>query len=108
MLNLKLRLHQRGMSVRELAAELEVPLKTVQDWAYRGVAPSPSNQWKLDEFIPCAHYWVIDAANGHLSRGVCQLCSEVREFENSTYGTLWNPSTRDAGNKSPRPPPGMA
>ena len=38
MLNLKIRLHQLQMTVRELAAELNVPLKTVEDWAYRGVA----------------------------------------------------------------------
>ncbi|MCI0787837.1 MAG: helix-turn-helix transcriptional regulator, partial [Chloroflexi bacterium] len=68
MMNLKLRLHQRGMTVRELAAELCVPLKTVQDWVYRGVGPSLSNQQKLDEFLPCPHHWVIDAANGHTSR----------------------------------------
>ena len=90
-MNLKHRLHQREMTVRELAAELNVPLKTVQDWAYRSVAPSPENQRKLDEFIPCRHHWVIDAANGHTSRGVCQLCNEVREFANSTYGSVWMP-----------------
>ncbi|MCH8280784.1 MAG: helix-turn-helix transcriptional regulator [Chloroflexi bacterium] len=97
MMNLKLRLHQRGMTVRELAAELCVPLKTVQDWVYRGVGPSLSNQQKLDEFLPCPHHWVIDAANGHTSRGVCQLCQEVRDFENSTYGTVWIPPKRAAG-----------
>ena len=99
MLNLKLRLHQRGMSVRELAAELGVPLKTVQDGFYRGAVPSPTNQQKLDEFLPCPHHWVIDAANGHTSRGVCQLCQETREFENSTYGTAWQLPTRGAGGR---------
>ena len=93
-MNLKLRLSQRGISVRELAAELGVPLKTVQDWVYRGVVPSPSNQQKLDECLPCPHYWVIDAANGHTSRGVCQLCNEVREFENSLHGNTWIPPNR--------------
>ena len=95
---LKLRLHQRGMSVRELAAELGVPLKTVQDWFYRGVSPSLSNQEKLQRFMyGCTHHWVIDAANGHTSRGVCQLCNEVREFENSTTATVWIPPKRNAG-----------
>ena len=97
MMNLKLRLHQRGISVKELAAKLQVPLKTVQDWVYRGVTPSPANQRKLDAVMTCPHYWVIDAANGHTSRGVCQLCNEVREFVNSTYGTLWKPPSRVAG-----------
>ena len=89
MMNLRLRLRQRGITVKGLAAELGVPLKTVQDWVYRGVAPSPSNQRKLDEFMACTHHWVIDAANGHTSRGVCQVCNEVREFENSIEKSLW-------------------
>ncbi len=46
-MNLKSLLQQQGLSVRQLAAELEVPLKTVQDWVYRGVVPSPANQAKL-------------------------------------------------------------
>ncbi len=92
MMNLKLRLHQRGMSVRELSAELEVPLKTVQDWVYRGVAPSPSNHRKLDAFMPCKHHWEIDRPNGPLSRGVCKLCQEVREFENSINENKWMPA----------------
>ena len=94
---LKLRLHRCGMSVRELAVDMGVPLKTLQDWFYRGVVPSPSNQQKLDEFLPCPHHWVIDAANGHTSRGVCHRCNEVREFENSTYGTVWKPPKPDVG-----------
>jgi len=80
--------------VRELAAELGVPLKTVQDWAYRGVMPSLSNQQKLDEFLPCPHHWIIDRPNGRLSRGVCQLCQEVREFENSINANTWIPPQR--------------
>ena len=49
MMDLKLLLQQQGLSVRQLAVELELPLKTVQDWVYRGVAPSPPNQAKQDE-----------------------------------------------------------
>ncbi len=46
-MNLRLLLQQQGLSVRQLACELEVPLKTVQDWVYRGVVPSPANQKNL-------------------------------------------------------------
>ena len=53
-MNVKLLLQQQGLSVRQLAAELEVPLKTVQDWVYRGVVPSPANQAKLDEVVQVA------------------------------------------------------
>ncbi len=68
-----------------MAAGLGLPPKTVEDWVYRGVMPSPANRVSLDEFVRliCTHHWVIDAANGHVSCGVCKLCHAVREFENS-------------------------
>lgn len=30
----------------------------------------------------CAHYWVIEPANGPVSQGQCQNCMEVRDFKN--------------------------
>ncbi len=83
MIDLKSWLNDQGLSVRELALQLEVPLKTAQDWVYRDVTPSAENQRKLDEFIVCAHHWVIDAASGPVSQGTCRVCGESREFKNS-------------------------
>jgi hypothetical protein len=93
-MNVNLLLQQQGLSVRQLALELEVPLKTVQDWVYRGVVPSPSNQAKLDEVVPCAHHWIIETPDGPVSTGRCRLCGEEREFSNSvdTYGGWTNRS----------------
>ncbi len=88
MMDLMLWLRQQGLSVRELAAGLEQPLKTVEDWAYRGVKPSSANRVRLEDFM-CTHHWVIDAADGHLSRGVCKLCQAVRGFENSLLSAKW-------------------
>ena len=31
----------------------------------------------------CPHHWIIEPAQGSVSRGVCQVCEEVREFKNS-------------------------
>ena len=31
----------------------------------------------------CAHYWIIETADGPVSKGECQLCGEEREFSNS-------------------------
>ena len=31
----------------------------------------------------CQHHWIIETANGPVSRGVCQVCHEGREFQNS-------------------------
>ncbi len=94
-MNVKLLLQQQGLSVRQLAVELEVPLKTVQDWVYRGVAPSPATQEKLDEVVACPHHWEIESANGPISKGTCRVCGEEREFNNSveTWGG-WNPQNK--------------
>ena len=47
----------------------------------------------------CPHHWIIEAANGQISKGKCQLCREVREFSNSveTWGSWTNrgQKTRD-------------
>ena len=89
-MNVKLLLQQQGLSVRQLAAELEVPLKTVQDWVYRGVVPSPANQAKLDEVVVCTHHWVIQTLDGPVSIGRCKVCGEERQFNNSTEtATSW-------------------
>ncbi len=82
-MNLRLQLQLQGLSERQLAIELEVPLKTVQDWVYRGVVPSPANQAKLDEVVPCPHHWIIETPDGPVSTGRCRLCGEEREFRNS-------------------------
>ena len=85
MLNLRFWLDQQGLSVRELANDLDVP-PTVEDWVYRGAAPSQHNAEILNDFISatCAHHWVIEAANGPMSEGVCQGCGEASGFRNST------------------------
>ena len=89
MMDLKIWLFDQGLSVRELALQLDVPLKTAQEWAYRGVAPRAENRDRLTDYIisHCVHYWVIDAPNGPVSEGVCQRCGEDRMFRNSDEST---------------------
>ena len=101
-MNLKLRLRQRGISVKELAAELQVSVKTVQDWFYRGVAPSPPNQEKLHTFMyGCTHHWVIESPAGPASEGVCQKCGETRQFSNSAVaGPHWQAESQHRKNLS--------
>ena len=91
-MDLKSWLQDQGLTVRELALELEVPLKTAQDWVYRGVAPSAGNQAMLSEYIysNCAHHWVIAVPDGPTSEGVCRRCGQQREFMNSVdYVPPW-------------------
>ena len=89
--DLKFWLSEQGLTVRELAAQLDVPLKTVQEWVYRGVQPSLANGLILEEFVclMCAHHWIIETANGPVSRGMCKLCHQVREFGNSINVSTW-------------------
>ena len=37
----------------------------------------------------CQHYWLIEAADGPVSRGVCKLCQLVREFMNTVGVDKW-------------------
>ena len=97
MVDLKPWLAVNGLTIRNFALELDVPLKTAQDWVYRGVVPSTANQSKLMEYVHahCAHYWVIAVPNGPISEGKCQRCGHVREFNNSAeYG---GPLTKPLG-----------
>ena len=32
---------------------------------------------------PCRHYWVIEVANGPVSRGQCKICGVKKEFYNA-------------------------
>ena len=80
---LKFWLNEQGLSVRELAAQLDVPRKTVEDWVYRGAVPSLPNMELLKKVMECTHHWVIESAHGPLSEGLCQRCGEKREFKNS-------------------------
>ena len=49
----------------------------------------------------CQHHWVIDAPNGPVSRGVCKLCQEVREFENSIDVNKWIPAKTRTSDERP-------
>ncbi len=46
----------------------------------------------IESAHPCRHYWVIQPAAGPASQGVCQNCSEVREFNNYVEGAAWGDS----------------
>jgi len=58
MVDLKSWLWEQGLSVRELALQLDLPRKTVEDWVYRGAVPSPVNMERLNKFMECKHHWV--------------------------------------------------
>ena len=44
---------------------------------------------ELENPTQCHHHWVIQAATGPMSQGVCQLCGLVREFKNYVEAATW-------------------
>jgi hypothetical protein len=38
----------------------------------------------------CQHHWLVEAANGPVSRGISKLCQLVREFKNTVGVHKWN------------------
>ena len=43
----------------------------------------------------CAHHWMIETSQGPMSKGVCRLCGENREFNNSPEAS-WAEQARKA------------
>jgi hypothetical protein len=43
----------------------------------------------------CGHYWVIEVANGPMSRGKCKYCGATKEFYNAF--PEFNPLKKNAG-----------
>ena len=38
---------------------------------------------EFSTIVQCRHHWIIEAAEGPLSQGVCHICHEVKDFQNS-------------------------
>ncbi len=53
--------------------------------------------------IRCAHHWIIEAADGPVSKGKCQLCGEEREFANSAEFLVTNWNSDPAISRAPQP-----
>lgn len=45
------------------------------------------------EGTACYHHWIIEAPTGPVSRGVCLLCEEIREFKNYIGASPWGEYT---------------
>lgn len=39
--------------------------------------------------LVCSHHWLIQAADGPTSNGVCRICGETREFNNYVETATW-------------------
>ncbi len=50
--------------------------------------------------LVCPHHWVIQAADGPTSGGVCRICGETREFKNYVETATWG-DTRLMPNPAP-------
>ena len=43
-----------------------------------------------EQVSQCSHYWLIDAAGGPTSMGVCRLCGAERQFKNYLDNAPWD------------------
>ena len=50
----------------------------------------------------CQHHWVIQAADGPTSSGVCRVCGEAKEFNNYVETATWG-DTRLINRQDPVP-----
>ena len=57
-------------------------MKQVVEEAEAVVAEAAIESSLVEAGPVCAHYWVIEPANGPVSQGTCQNCLEVRDFKN--------------------------
>lgn len=48
--------------------------------ARKGVSPILTEKASV---VSCAHHWIIEPPKGPVSRGVCKICRERREFQNA-------------------------
>ena len=53
--------------------------------------------------VACRHHWIIEAPTGPVSRGVCQICEDVREFKNYIESAPWGEDA-NAGQSGSRMP----
>ena len=44
---------------------------------------------EIQEGPVCRHHWLIDRPAGPVSKGVCRLCGEERDFQNYVEGSSW-------------------
>ena len=39
--------------------------------------------------LVCRHHWLIQAADGPASAGICRICGETRQFQNYVETAAW-------------------
>ena len=50
---------------------------------------SPIESQEDFEATVCRHYWVIEPAEGLVSKGICRHCDEIRDFKNYVEENDW-------------------
>ncbi len=47
----------------------------------------------------CKHFWLIDTPSGPVSRGICKVCGEAKEFKNYLESSPWGDDGRDSASR---------
>ena len=56
----------------------------------------------LEGSLVCRHHWLIQAADGPTSTGVCRICGETKDFNNYIETATWG-DTRLINRQDPVP-----
>ncbi len=72
------------VDISTAAARMGITPKAVRNRLGRGTldGTKQDGRWYV-ALGPCTHHWMIETSYGPTSKGVCRLCGEEREFDNS-------------------------
>ena len=78
------------VDISTAAARMGITPKAVRNRLGRGTldGTKQDGRWYV-ALGPCTHHWMIETSSGPNSKGVCRLCKEEREFDNSLDASYW-------------------
>ena len=84
------------VDISTAAARMGITPKAVRNPLGRGTldGTKQDGRWYVD-LSPCTHNWIIETSYGPTSKGVCRLCRDEREFDNSPEAS-WTTQAKKA------------
>ncbi len=76
------------VDISTAAARMGITPKAVRNRLCRGTLDGTKQDGRWYVAL-CTHHWMIETSYGPTSKGVCRLCGEEREFDNSLEAFNW-------------------
>lgn len=76
------------VDISTAAARMGITPKAVRNRLGRGTLDGTKQDGRWYVAL-CTHHWMIETSYGPTSKGVCRLCGEEREFDNSLEAFTW-------------------